>query len=421
MKLFVLGVNHQTAPVDIREKVSFSEEQLHIALLDIKAQHIAQECTILSTCNRTEIYGVYAGDDTQRIVRWLHQHFNLPENTLTPYLYEHQEIEAVKHMMRVSAGLNSLVLGEPQILGQMKNAYAFGHKADSIHHTLENLFQYIFKTAKHIRTHTEIGACPISVAFSAVSLAKQFFGDLSQQTALMLGAGETIELVARHLKEINIGKLIIANRTFSKAHHLAELLGGYAIELSEIPTHLHEADIIIGSTSSPKPLLFKDQVEAALEKRRHAPMILVDIAVPRDMEPSIHTLNDTYLYTVDDLQEIIEDNKKSRQNAAQDAEKIVLHQASVFYTQYKSIQQSNPVIQQYREHAYQIKEQALSEAMHQLETGHPAEEVITKLANQLTNKLLHIPTAQLHHAGKEGQSDLIQAAKNLLLSHHKKP
>jgi len=192
MKLFVLGVNHETAPVDIREKVSFSEEHLHLALLEIKAKQIAQECIILSTCNRTEIYGVYTGENPQQIHQWLHQNFNFADQTLTPYLYEYQEKEAVKHMMRVSAGLNSLVLGEPQILGQMKNAYALGHKADSVHHTLENLFQHIFKTAKQIRTETEIGTSPISVAFSAVALTKQFYGDLSQQTALLLGAGETI-------------------------------------------------------------------------------------------------------------------------------------------------------------------------------------------------------------------------------------
>lgn len=415
MKLFTLGVNHETAPIDIREKVSFTAESIQHAIADLKQKSLIKECIILSTCNRTEIYGVASQPKLDKILIWLHQYFELKHDSLTPYLYEHKEHEAVKHIMRVSTGLNSLVLGEPQILGQIKDAYNAGHKADSIHHTLENLFQQIFKTAKQVRTDTRIGSSPVSVAFSAVSLSKQFFGDFSQQTALLLGAGETIKLVARHLKENNIGKLIIANRTLSKAHKLAETLGGYAIELHEIPEHLHEADIIIGSTASPTPILLKSHIKKALKKRRQSPMFIVDIAIPRDIEASVGEFNNAYLYTVDDLKEIIDENKLSRQNAALEADKIICVQAEAFCTQYKSIQQVNPLIQTYRQDAYQLKDNAIQEALHHLEKGDSPEQVIIKLANQLTNRLLHTSTAHLHQAGIEGNESLIKAAKEILL------
>lgn len=415
MKLFTLGVNHETAPVDIREKVSFSTEGIQQAISELKQKQLIQECIILSTCNRTEIYGVYTEQGLDEIRNWLHDYFELTSQSLDDCLYQHQEIDAVRHIMRVASGLNSLVLGEPQILGQIKDAYNAGHKADSIHHTLENLFQQVFKTAKQVRTDTEIGSSPVSVAFSAVALAKQFFGDFSNQTALLLGAGETIELVARHLKEQKIGKLIIANRTLEKAHKLAESLGGYGIELQEISDHLHEADIVIASTGSPTPILLKDQVAGALKKRRNRPMFLVDIAVPRDIEHSVGDFSDTYLYTVDDLQEMIEESKRSRQDAAQEADKIISIQAESFCTQYKTIQKVNPLIQAYRKDAYQLKDQALQEALNHLEKGDNPEQVITKLANQLTNRLLHTSTAHLHQAGVEGNESLIKAAKKLLL------
>ena len=415
MKLFTLGVNHETAPVDIREKVSFSTEQIPLALTELKQNGLLQEATILSTCNRTEIYGVLNDSSTSEIRQWLHQYFNIEHNDINGYLYEYHNLDATKHMMKVSSGLNSLVLGEPQILGQMKDAYNLGHKAETIHHTLEHLFQQIFKTAKQVRTDTAIGASPVSVAFSAVALSKQFYGDLSERTALLLGAGETIELVARHLKEGGIGKLIIANRTLSRAHKLTELLGGYAIELHEISDHLHEADIVIGSTGSPMPVLTKAQVGQALKKRRNRPMFMIDIAVPRDIEPGAGEFSDTYLYTVDDLQEIIEENKRSRQDAAQAAEEIIDVQAEAFMTQYLSIQKVNPLIQQYRKNAYELRDQALKDALHHLKNGDSAELVLTKLANQLTNKLLHTPTSQLHQAGVTGNETLIAAAQELLL------
>ncbi|WP_178863596.1 glutamyl-tRNA reductase [Thiomicrorhabdus cannonii] len=420
MKLLSFGVNHETAPVNIRETVSFSSERALSAIDELKNQQLVSECIILSTCNRTEIYcTLRASDQAQAVFKWLHDFFDLPANTLMPYLYSHQGLDSVKHIMRVASGLNSLVLGEPQIFGQIKEAYNLAHKADSVHHTLENLFQHIFRTVKQVRTDTAIGSSPVSVAFSAVTLSKQFFGDLSEQTALLLGAGETIELVARHLKESHIGKLIIANRTLERAHNLAEAIGGYAIGLNEIDSHLHEADIVIGSTGSPTAILHKAQVVPALKRRKNRPMFMVDIAVPRDIDPKIDELEDVYLYTVDDLHEIIEDNKQSRQTAALEAEEIIEVQAENFMAQFLATQQVNPLIQRFRQQSCDIKEHALQQALHQLELGVDPQEVVKKLANQLTNRLLHTPTKQLHQAGLNGQHSLIDAAKTLLLNDSK--
>ena len=415
MNLFALGVNHETAPVNIRETVSFTADKLLTALAQLKDEKIVAESIILSTCNRTELYFTQKEGNSEGVLTWLYRFFDLPADSLRPYLYLHQDLEAVKHIMRVASGLNSLVLGEPQILGQIKDAYNVAHKTDSVHHTLENLFQQVFRAAKQVRTDTAIGSSPVSVAFAAVSLAKQFYGDLSEQTALLLGAGETIELVARHLHESQIGRLIIANRTFSRAHNLAESLGAYAIELSEMQRHLHEADIVIASTASPVTLVHKADVKAALKKRKHRPMFMVDIAVPRDIEASINEFEDVYLYSVDDLQEIIAENKRSRQDAALEAEEIIQMQAERFICQYHAIQCVNPLIRAYRLQAQQIKEEMLQHAQHQLALGHSAESVITRLANQLTNKLIHTPSHQLHQAGIAGNQALIDMAETLLI------
>lgn len=422
MKLLTLGVNHETAPVHIRETVSFSSEQALSAISELKQLQLASECIILSTCNRTEIHCVLKEPCHQAaILQWLHHFFKQPESSLLPYLYQYQAVDSVKHIMRVASGLNSMVLGEPQIFGQLKDAYNLAHKADSIHHTLENLFQHIFRTVKQVRTDTAIGSSPVSVAFSAVTLSKQFFGDLSEQTALLLGAGETIELVARHLKESGIGKLIIANRTLERAHNVAESVGGYAIGLDEISEHLHEADMVIGSTGAPGIILHKSQIKPALKRRKNRPIFMVDIAVPRDIDPTIEELENVYLYTVDDLHEIIAGNKQSRQTAALEAEEIIEVQADNFMVQLSSIKRVNPLIREFREKNIETKEQALNLALRQLELGHPPDQVVKKLANQLTNKLLHIPSSQLNKAGLEGQDHLIESAKSLLLPADKKP
>ncbi|MCV6626661.1 MAG: glutamyl-tRNA reductase, partial [Cellvibrionaceae bacterium] len=330
MMLLALGINHNTAPVDIRERVAFAPDTQAAALRGLCQALAVEEAAILSTCNRTEVYtwGQAGADD---LLGWLGQFHQLSAAQIEPYHYSLVDGAAVEHMMRVAAGLDSLVLGEPQILGQMKDAYAYATEVGTVGRGLHYGFQQVFNIAKRVRSETQIGANPVSVAFAAVSLAQQIFSDLKEDTALLIGAGETIELVARHLHNNGIKKLIVANRTLARAQALADELkvgsnGGASAEailLSDIPEQLQRADIVISSTASQLPLLGKGAVESALKKRKHKPMFMVDIAVPRDIEAEVDELQDVYLYTVDDLRSVIDENRKSRENEAKKAELIV--------------------------------------------------------------------------------------------------
>ncbi|MDX1251325.1 MAG: glutamyl-tRNA reductase [Gammaproteobacteria bacterium] len=412
MRLLAVGINHKTAPVDIRERVAFAPHRLPEALHDLQTRSDVAEAAILSTCNRTELVCCAKGDSDDNIVEWLGDYHHLRSEDVAPYVYLHPEQDAVRHLLRVASGLDSLILGEPQILGQMKTAYAAAMQAGTVGTTLGRLFQHTFSVAKQVRTDTAIGSSPVSVAFAAVSLAKQIFGELAGYTVLLIGAGETIELAARHLHENGIGRMIIANRTLEKAHVLASEFNGYAIELGEIPTHLAEADIIISSTASPLPILGKGAVERAIKARKHRPMLMVDIAVPRDIEPEVGELRDVYLYTVDDLQEIIQEGLKSRQEAAKQAEEIIDVQVAHFMGWLKSLEAVS-TIRAYREQAERVRDDELEKARRLLARGASAEEVLQQLARGLTNKLVHAPSAHMKQAGFEGRFDLLDAAREL--------
>ncbi|WP_456417889.1 glutamyl-tRNA reductase [Thiolapillus sp.] len=412
MTLLVLGLNHKTAPVDIRERITFGPDIIVGALRTLTETEGASEAIILSTCNRTEVYCCGCNIKPDKLQGWLARFHGLESSDLTPYLYLHQEHKAVEHLLRVASGLNSLVLGEPQILGQVKSAWQTASDAGTVGKILGRLFQHSFSTAKQVRTDTAIGDSPVSVAFAAVSLSKQIFSDLSQQTAMLIGAGETIELTARHLQQQGIGQIIVANRTVARAHELAEQFGGYAISLTEISTHLPEADIIISSTASPVPILGKGAVESALKQRRHRPMFMVDIAVPRDIEAEVRSLRDVYLYTVDDLEEVIQENLKSRQQAAEQAVEIIELRTAEFMGWLRSLD-AVEMIQSYRGQANAIKQQTLEKALRMLENGCTPEQTLEFLANTLTNKLLHTPSSQLREAGSSGRQELLEAATTL--------
>lgn len=412
MTLLALGLNHKTAPVDIREKVAFTPEKLPLALRELHTVNSVKEVAILSTCNRTEVYCGVEGDDTRNVQEWFSAFHELNIADVEPYFYAHPDKHAVRHILRVASGLDSLVLGEPQILGQMKQAYSHANQAGTVGQLLNRLFQHTFSVAKQVRTDTAIGASPVSVAFAAVSLSKQIFSDLSSHTALLIGAGETIELVARHLHESGIGRIIVANRTVEKAHNLASEFGGYAIALSEIPEHLAEADVVISSTASQLPILGKGAVESALKKRKHRPMLLVDIAVPRDIESQVSELEDVFLYTVDDLQEIIQEGLRSRQEAAQQAEEIIDTQVTHFMSWLRSLGAVD-TIRDYRQGAEQIRDEVLEQAIRQIHAGKDADQVLSELARQLTNKLVHTPCARMKQAGYDGQIELLDAAREL--------
>lgn len=413
MALIALGINHKTAPVNIRERVAFAPEKLEEALRELTAMGLASEAAIVSTCNRTELLcNTPNADDGDKIIDWFRHYHKLQADELTPFLYMHPEGQAVQHLLRVACGLDSLILGEPQILGQIKTAYRTAVQAGTVGALLGKLFQYTFSVAKQIRSDTAIGSSPVSVAFAAVSLAKQIFSDLPKHTALLIGAGETIELTARHLHENGIGRIIIANRTIERAHNLAKEFNGFAVSLSEIATHLPEADIVISSTGSPLPVLGKGTVERAIKARKHKPILMVDIAVPRDIEPECSELDDVYLYTVDDLEEIIQEGLRSRQEAAKQAEEIIESQVSHFMGWLRSLQVVDS-IRLYRDHAENLRDIELEKAKRMLARGEPVEEVLHRLARGLTNKLTHSPSAQMRQAGFDGRFELVDAARIL--------
>ncbi len=418
MSLLAFGINHKTAPVDIRERVAFAPGNLIDALKDLVTNARIQEAAIVSTCNRTELYcdsGQHTGQgqcDNAVIVDWFREYHKLEKRDIEPYIFLHPDQEAVRHMLRVASGLDSLVLGEPQILGQIKDAYATATEAGTMGGQLDRLFQHTFSVAKQVRTDTAIGASAVSVAFAAVSLSKQIFDAFDKRTALLIGAGETVELAARHLHQSGIGRMIIANRTVENAHTLAQEVGAYAISLPEITQHLAEADIVISSTASPLPILGKGSVESALKKRKHRPMLMVDIAVPRDIEPEVSDLNDVYLYTVDDLQDIIQEGLRSRQEAAQQAEEIIDTEVSHFMHWLRSLDAVS-TIRAMREDAQSQRDIELERAMRLLQSGKDAEQVITEMANRLTNKLIHTPSVQLKKAGYDARKEIFDTAREL--------
>ena len=412
MTLLAFGINHKTAPVNIRERVAFCPEKLPEALQELSAHNAVSEAAILSTCNRTELYCGLDDSDPEAVLSWFRTFHGLKAREVDPYIYTHPDRMAVRHMLRVASGLDSLVLGEPQILGQMKDAYSTAHEAGTIGRKLNRLFQHTFLVAKQVRTDTAIGASPVSVAFAAVSLSRQIYSDLGEHTALLIGAGETIELAARHLHENGIRQIVVANRTVEKAHALASEFGGYAIALNEIPAHLAEADIVISSTASQLPILGKGMVESALKARKHRPVLMVDIAVPRDIEPEVGELDDVYLYTVDDLQEIIDEGLRSRQEAAQQAEEIIDTQVAHFMGWMRSLQ-AVATIRTYRDRGEAMRDEVTEHALRQMRAGQDPEFVVTELARQLTNKLIHEPCVQMRQAGYEGRLELLDAAREL--------
>ncbi len=414
MPLIALGINHRTAPVELREQVAFADERVADALRDLTSLPAVGEAAILSTCNRTEIYCGLADNQTHALSEWLADFHNLDSADIRPHIYSFPDAAAVRHLLRVAGGLDSMILGEPQILGQMKAAYQVANKAGTLSASLDRLFQHTFSVAKQIRTDTAIGESPVSVAFAAVSLAKQIFSDFDQHTALLIGAGETIELAARHLHEQQLGRIVIANRTPERAHQLAAQYQGYGIGLDEIPAHLTEADIVISATGSNDIILSLDHVKQALKGRRHRPVFMVDIAVPRDIDPAVANLEDIYLYSVDDLQEVIQENLKSRQDAAHQAEKIIDVQVERFMGWLRA-QGAVTNIRDFRRQSEQQRDVVLKKARQMLVNNKDPQDVLDFLANTLTNKLTHTPSARMREAAEAGDEALLEAALRLLI------
>ena len=411
MRLQILGLNHNTAPIEIREQVVFAGEEVSRAIVHLRDMDGVDEAVLLSTCNRTEFYVMTSDAGRERLQAWLHDERNL-DPAFSNTLFTLDSDDAIRHIFRVACGLDSMILGEPQILGQLKDAFRDAQQAGTVGKHLSRLFQHTFSVAKKVRTDTEIGSNPVSVASAAVNLAQQFFAGFGQHTALLVGAGVTIELVAKHLVKKNIGRLFIANRDVEKALRLASKHGGYAVPLSELEGTLPEADILITSTASPEPVILHDQVQAAMKTRKHKPIFAVDIAVPRDIEAEVAELSDVYLYTIDDLQKVIQDGQTSREAAAIDANRI-LDDEIARYLNIERAKQVSPVITALREHGETIRDGVLREAQRRLDKGVDSREVIEFATASLMKKLLHKPSVRLREAGEASEIEVIKATRTL--------
>ncbi|MBS4432014.1 glutamyl-tRNA reductase [Pectobacterium punjabense] len=415
MTLLALGINHKTAPVSLRERVVFSQDKLGVALDSLLQQPLVQGGVVLSTCNRTELYLSVDEQENQReqLIRWLCEYHQLRPEEVNDSLYWHQGNAAVSHLMRVASGLDSLVLGEPQILGQVKKAFAESQRGHSLSSELERLFQKSFTVAKRVRTETDIGASAVSVAFAACTLARQIFESLADVTVLLVGAGETIELVARYLREHNVQKMVIANRTRERAQALATEVGAEVITLAELDEQLVHADIVISSTASTLPIIGKGMMERTLKARRNQPMLMVDIAVPRDIEPEVGKLPNVYLYSVDDLHAIIQHNLAQRKAAAVQAESIVQQESSDFMAWLRA-QSAVETIRDYRAQADELRTEMTAKALAAIQQGNDVEAVIQELTHRLTNRLIHAPTKSLQQAARDGDQNRLQILRDSL-------
>ena len=411
MTFNILGLNHNTASLVIRERLTFSNDEILYALDQINAIESVNEVVILSTCNRSELYLSADEKGLAQVESWLIDYKNINEETAT-HLFTKCNEEAINHISRVACGLDSMILGEPQILGQLKEAFRIAQDAGTIKDKLNPLFAHVFSVAKKIRTNTAIGKSPVSVAYAAVTLANQFFAGFKQHTALLIGAGMSIELTAKHLKNKGIGRLFIANRNFEKAQKLAKKFDGYAIDLTDIDGILEVADILISATSSQQYVVSKSQISRAIKARKRRPIFAVDIAVPRDMEPSIADLEDIYIYTIDDLEKVILEGQANRQEAAIEANNLLLEESSRYIEKQKVLTINSKIVA-LREYGEKIKQEVLKQSYKELKKGDNIEQVLEKNTSILINKLMHLPNIKLKKAAEESDIESIQLISKL--------
>ncbi len=412
--IFTLGINHHSAPLAIRERVAFGAEKLQHALADLTRSQPVREVAILSTCNRTEIY--CAAETPEVVIDWLARYHGVERGELAPYLYTHDQPEAIRHAFRVASGLDSMVIGEPQILGQMKDAVRAAEESGTLGSQLHKLFQRSFSVAKEVRSTTAIGANIVSMAAAGVHLAERIFESIGEQRILFIGAGEMIELCAAHFCARQPKQVTVANRTLERGRALAERYNGTAIRLDELGEHLAQHDIVVSCTASPLPIIGLGMVERAVKARRHRPMFMVDLAVPRDIEEEVGELDDVFLYSVDDLAQVVESGLESRQAAVVEAEDIIAARVRDFQAWLQS-RDTVPVIRSLRDSAERMRRHEMEHALKLLAKGEPAEKVLEHLSHRLTNKFLHAPTQALNLADDAARNDLQGAASRLFGLH----
>ncbi|WP_028453488.1 glutamyl-tRNA reductase [Chitinilyticum aquatile] len=414
MKLIVLGLNHHTAPLAVRELLAFGPHELGGALQQLVSCNGVHEAMIVSTCNRTELY--CNAENGEVLVDWLARLRHRQPAELDGYLYLHEGPDAVRHAYRVACGLDSMVLGETQILGQLKDAERTARDAGSLGLLLNGLFQRAFGVAKDVRSQTRIGAASVSMAAATVRLAERIFPSVSECKVLFIGAGEMIELCATHMHAQKPRAIAVANRTLERGEKLAATLGGEAMLLSELPARIAEFDIVITSTASSLPIVGKGMMERAIKARRHRPVFMVDLAVPRDVEQEVSKLEDVYLFTVDDLSEVVREGLESRQSEAAVAEGMVQERIEEF-SQWLASRALVPTIRELRDHAERIQRKELERAKKQLASGSDPELVLEELARQMGNKFLHAPLAALNATQGEQQAELVEAVRRLYRLH----
>jgi len=397
-------LNHATAPVKVREQVAFQPDTLGAALRDLIAQPSVKEAAILSTCNRTEVY--FSAAEATPVERWLESFHRVPSESLHPYVYTLPQDRAVSHAFRVASGLDSMVLGEPQILGQMKQAVRSAEAAGALGLILNRLFQRTFAVAKDVRTNTDIGSASISMAAAAVKLAERIYPSLAEQHLLLIGAGEMIDLAATHFAAKNPKSITVANRTLERGEQLAARFGATAITLNELPERLAQFDMIVTSTASSLPILGKGLLERAIKSRRHRPMFIVDLAVPRDVEPEVAELDDIFLYSVDDLANIVKDNLQIRVDSLAQAEALIAEQAQSFL-RWLDGRSVIPTLTALQGHHESLRAAEVERARKLLAGGAAPEQVIEQLARGLTNKFLHAPAQALTRAGEAERTQLL--------------
>jgi len=414
MHLFAFGINHQTAPLTVREQIAISVDAMESALRDLVGNGAAKEATILSTCNRTEVYcSTVAPTQT---MDWLANYHQLSSDDIKPYIYQLPQELAVKHAFRVASGLDSMVLGEPQILGQMKQAVRQAEEAGTMGFLLHKLFQRTFSVAKDVRTQTEIGSNLVSMAAAAVKLSERIFGSIEDQRVLFIGAGEMIELNAVHFAARSPRSITVANRTLERAQSLARRISGQAIMLSELPEQLANHDIIISCTGSTLPILGKGMVERALKARKNRPLFIVDLAVPRDVEREVAKMNDVFLYTVDDLAEVVREGLDARQGAVKEAE-VIINSGVNDFVHWMESREVVPTIRVLRDHAERQRRGEMEKALRLLAKGESPEKVLESFGNALTNKFLHAPTHTLNHAQATEREALLEAVHRIYHLH----
>ncbi|HCO09111.1 MAG TPA: glutamyl-tRNA reductase [Acinetobacter ursingii] len=415
MSFFALGVNHQTASVELREQIAFNAERLSALLAEQRDHHHLNDMVVVSTCNRTEVYAI--ADNADMVLDWLAQSNDIEVKQLLHHVYRYENAQAVTHLMRVASGLDSLMLGEPQILGQVKSALNLSKEAQTISPSLNRIFEYAFYAAKRVRTETAVGSHAVSMGYAVAQLALQVFSHPEQLTVMVVAAGEMNSLVAKHLAEMGVAKIIICNRSRERAENLSQEIAQQVdveiIEFNQLADHLHRADVVSSCTGSLHQVIHYKDVRAALKKRRYKQMLMVDLAVPRDIDPKVESLDGVYLYGVDDLQSVIDENLAQRRQAAVEAEVMVNQLATQLVTQQK-IQQAGSTIQAYREHGEAQRQSELALALEALKTGQNPEDVLTNFAHRLTQKMLHPTSILLREAAQNESPDYFEWMQNEL-------